>query len=120
MITNKFLFLFGFLFLIFLASCKHDSIPPEESSGVSFSKDIQPILNYNCNYSGCHNSKNLTNFPLETYSDVLNYGDVVPFNPIGSNFYDVIDRGYMPRSDSLSNLDKHLIYDWISKGALNN
>ncbi len=74
-----------------------------------------------CAYSGCHVSANNLNFPLEKYSDLINYGQVVPYKPLESDLYDVIAREYMPQGgDTLPIADQKLIYNWILKGALDN
>jgi hypothetical protein len=117
---NKRTIQIGIILAIILTGCQHDSILAPKLNEVSFVKDIMPIMNSSCNYSGCHNSKNLTNFPLESYSDVINYGQVIAFKPVGSNLYDVIANGYMPRADTLGLENRKLIFDWIANGALNN
>ncbi len=114
---------FGYLlFLIFiLISCKHESLVPPLPGDVSYSRQIAPIMKSSCTYSGCHNSNNNLNFPLEKYSDLIDYGGVVPYKPLDSDLYDVIARRYMPLGTTkLSLADQKLIYDWINKGALDN
>jgi hypothetical protein len=115
-------FLVGLLFLLLISvSCKHDPILPPLPGDVSYSKDIAPIMKKSCAYSGCHVASNNLNFPLEKYSDLINYGQVVPFKPLDSDMYDVIARGYMPLGgNKLSLTDQKLIYDWIAKGARDN
>ena len=117
---NKRTNLIGIILVFILTGCQHDSIIAPKLMGVSFAKDILPIMNSSCNYSGCHNSKNYSNFPLESYSDVINYGQVIAFKPVGSNLYDVLTNGYMPRGDTLLPERRKQIYDWIANGALNN
>jgi hypothetical protein len=117
---NKKLILVGIFFILMIISCEHESNPTQNLAGVSFSKNIVPILNSSCNYSGCHNSHNYSNFPLETYNDVINYGQAIPFKPVQSDFYNVLTNGFMPRGDTISHLKQQLIYDWIAQGALNN
>lgn len=85
-----------FFYQFFFISCEHDPIIPPLHAEVSFKNDISPIMISYCAYSGCHNSKNNINFPLETYYDVVTYGQVVAYKPLESDLYDVISRGYMP------------------------
>jgi hypothetical protein len=122
MIFSRKLRLFVPCILILILSCQHEIILPVPStpSGVSYLKDIAPILTQNCNYSGCHIASNYANIPLETYHDVIFHGQVIAFKPFESNLYDVIARGYMPLGAVLSAKDQQLIYDWISEGALDN
>ena len=109
------------LFIFLSVSCKHEPVLPPLPGDVSYLKDIAPIMKNSCAYSGCHVSINNVNFPLEKYSDLINYGQVVPYKPLESDLYDVISRRYMPPGISkLSLSDQKLIYDWISKGALDN
>jgi len=110
-----------FILLVFtLVSCKHEPILPPLPGDVSYSKDIAPIMQKSCAYSGCHSSDNNVNFPLEKYSDLINYGQVVPYKPLDSDLYDVIARGYMPLGGRLLLTDQKLIYDWIENGAKDN
>ncbi|MEI8048817.1 MAG: hypothetical protein WCI92_15655 [Bacteroidota bacterium] len=102
-------------------SCKHEPMLPPMPGDISYVKDIAPIMKRSCAYSGCHMLSNNVNFPLETYSDLINYGSIVPFKPLESDLYDVIARAYMPLGTTkLSLADQKLVYDWISKGALDN
>lgn len=106
--------------ILLLVSCKHEPMLPPLPADVSYSKDIVPIMKSYCAYSGCHVSSNNVNFPLEKYSDLINYGQVVPYKPLESDLFDVIARRYMPLGDTLPLGDQKLIYDWIVKGALDN
>ncbi len=107
--------------LVFVSvSCKHEPILPPLPGDVNYGKDIAPIMQKNCAYSGCHVSGNNINFPLEKYSDLINYGQVIPYKPLDSDLYDVIARGYMPLGGRLQLTDQKLIYDWIVKGAQDN
>jgi len=101
-------------------SCQHDPILPLFPGDVSYAKDIVPIMQKSCAYSGCHSSGNNINFPLEKYSDLLNYGQVVPYKPLESDLYDVIVRRYMPLGNTLPLADQKLVYEWILKGAQDN
>jgi hypothetical protein len=108
------------IFLIFiLTSCKHEGLVPPLPGDVSYSRQIAPVMKSGCAYSGCHNSNNNLNFPLEKYNDLIDYGGVVPYKPLDSDLYDVIARRYMPPGTTkLSLADQKLIYNWINKSAL--
>ncbi len=109
------------IFALLAVSCKHEPLLPPMPGDVSYAKDIAPVMKSSCAYSGCHVLSNNVNFPLEKYSDLINYGSIVPFKPLESDLYDVIARGYMPLGTAkLSLADQKLVYDWILKGALDN
>ncbi len=109
------------LLVLFTVSCKHDPILSPVPGDVSYLKDIAPIMKSHCAFSGCHVLSNNVNFPLEKYSDLINYGQIIPFKPPDSDLYDVIARRYMPLGgDKLSLSDQKLIYDWIVQGARDN
>lgn len=88
---------------------------------VYYVNDIQPILNSNCAYSGCHdNISHKEGVNLTSYSQVMSTGGVVAGNPQGSKLYEKIVEGEMPPSGNFDSGMKQMIYDWISQGALNN
>jgi hypothetical protein len=106
---------------IFLG-CKHDPVLPEQQ--VSFSQDILPILQMGCQHDGCHGSVD-AQFPLMTYEQVMEYGDIKAGEPLDSDLYEMItdtdpeDR--MPKDmPPLSDRNIRLIYIWIAQGAQNN
>jgi mono/diheme cytochrome c family protein len=88
---------------------------------VYFVNDIQPILNSNCAYSGCHDVvTHKDGVDLSSYDKVMSTGGVVAGNPSGSELYKKIQEGKMPPSGILDASMQQMIYDWISQGALNN
>jgi hypothetical protein len=103
--------------------CKHDPVLPEQQ--VSFSGDIQPILQMGCMHSGCHSDSANAEFPLTDYESVMENGDVKAGEPLDSDLYEVLveedaeDR--MPKDrPPLSDRNIKLIYIWIAQGAQNN
>lgn len=124
MILNSYFKLFSFVFLLAFVSCKHKP-NFSELREVSFSKEIAPIVNSNCTFSGCHGDSAFQEFKLTTYAGVINAG-VSAGTPEKSELYQVIktlnDERVMPRKpyDPLSEKQIQLIYVWIGQGAKNN
>jgi len=105
-------------------SCKHDPILPETE--VSFSNDIQPILQMGCSHAGCHGDSLNPEFKLVTYEQVMDKGEVKAGDPHGSDLYQVLitnnEEDKMPRAPypELNDRNKKLIFIWIAQGAKNN
>lgn len=121
-------FLFGFAMLA--SSCRHET-DLSSLKQVSFANDIQPIIASNCAMSGCHSGNGSSGgedelFPLTTYEEVIDEGDVRAGDAHGSKFYQVISNhtieNVMPPSPypPLSDNQIKLIYLWIEQGAKNN
>ena len=130
---------FFLLAALLFGACKHDPYPaPEDPSGgnppstggchpdtVYYERDIQPIFNASCAYSGCHDAVSAQKgVVLTNYSSVMSTADVRPFDPYGSDLYEVIvDQGgdqMPPLPNAPLGLDKvQLIEKWINQGALN-
>src|SRR3954468_5377829 len=94
--------------------------PPQQ---VSFSGDLVPILNQNCNTSGCHDAiptKNPSLVPDKAYSSLMNGGFVNIIAPNTSPFYTMVKGGAMPPSGTVKAADVQKILDWIRNGAPNN
>ncbi|MEZ4948533.1 MAG: c-type cytochrome domain-containing protein [Saprospiraceae bacterium] len=135
--------------LIFsIESCKHDPITvgtnpgnnnggnnpdtttnsgnPCDPDSVYFQTQILPILVSNCAFSGCHNAASAEDgVVLDNYQNVINTGDIRPFN-LDSDLFEVItetdpdDRMPPPPNNPLSQEQINLIRNWISQGAQNN
>jgi hypothetical protein len=79
--------------------------------GPSFAKDIQPLLDRDCNT--CH-TLGSTLWPLTGYQDVRDWvGVIVPD----------VEGCMMPPLDggtTMSSADRALLLDWVACGALNN
>ena len=114
------------VFLVIVAvSCKHE-IKNQTSPAISFSNDVQPIINSNCTMSGCHGSDNTSKFMLLTYNDVIKHGEIKAKFPKRSNFYKKISttnqKDIMPPPpyQPLSQEQIAVIENWIKEGAKNN
>ncbi|HBF18443.1 MAG: hypothetical protein CMI36_03440 [Owenweeksia sp.] len=139
---------FFILLITFTFSCKHDPFPappdgmngdtiktPVDTTGpngkpcdpdsVYYSRDIQPLLNANCAYAGCHDAATSQDgVNLSNYNTVIATADVRPFNPGGSDIYEVITdsdpQDRMPQGLPALPADQiALIRKWIEQGALN-
>lgn len=127
----------GALLLIYLASGCSDigkdstgSNPPPQ--GVSFSADIQPILNSYCATSFCHGSPTPpNNLNLTNYDSVMTSGIhgpvVIAFEPDSSYLIWKLrgtapEGGPMPPTGYASppSADTSLIVQWIAEGAQDN
>lgn len=112
------------LVLVFLTSCKWETIEPVEvdlppiDQPISFANDIQPIFNSKC--TGCHPS--LGGLNLEegsSYSQITSKGLANLTSPIESKIY------YKPdpngnHSAKYSVKEAALVLRWIEEGAQNN
>ena len=58
--------------LLTICSCKPDPISPIDCPNgiISFTSQVQPIINQNCNVSGCHGFMNEAPFTLMTYQQI--------------------------------------------------
>lgn len=122
---------------IFLAACQ-DKLVDHTDSGepvtdVSFSTEVQPILNASCSGVGCHigqttNGVNLSSYAQVTASTGTQYGGkiVVPGDADASPIVDKLSTNpdfgtRMPRGGAaLSAAQIQLIRTWIDEGALDN
>ena len=114
--------------VVVLQSCYKDIISPGSDpngppQAVSFSGDIIPLLNSNCNNSGCHDAiptKKPALTPDKAYSSLMNGGYVNTIAPHTSIFYTSIKGGSMPPSGTMKSADVQKVLDWIRNGAPNN
>ncbi len=93
---------------------------------VYFERDVLPILLSNCAYSGCHDAaSHQDGVVLNNYNNVVNTGDVKPYNLNGSDLYEVITetdpdkRMPPPPNAALSAAQIATIGQWILQGAQN-
>lgn len=125
--TNRFfkigLFLIAFFTTLTLNSCKHD-IDLSTAPTISFKDDIQTIISGNCAMNGCHGNDNQSEFPLTTYNNVMEEGDVKAGNARASKFYEVLitnsGEEKMPPNGPLTNIQIKKVFLWIEQGAKDN
>jgi len=118
-ILNIVLFLAG----LTLVSCTYDEIAPKKAdvpAVVSFAADVIPILNANCNATGCHAAggqpPNLSE--ANAYISLTLYGYVDILDPQASLIYEKITTGTMKQH--ASEQDRAIILKWIEQGAQEN
>ena len=128
---RKLLFFAGIsAFVWAVYSCKHDAPlslarVSVDTSMVSFEDQIQPILNSNCNMSGCHDANSAKEgVDLSTYKAIAGNDDLLKAGkPDNSSIYTVLGssgKGKMPPAPrSLTSDQIALIRRWIVEGAKN-
>lgn len=110
--------------MLFFAACYKNSLEALSnpggcnSSGMSYSKDIRPIISMHCNINGCHNADAVETFPLVTYDQLKQEAErgilvkVINHDP---------DVPAMPKNVSkLPDCYIKQITSWVNAGALNN
>ena len=107
------------------ANNKKDLLYTCDSTNVSYSKSIKPIMDNSCN--NCHSTSQAANFGgsviLDTYDEVFNHLDTTSIanGGDGGSLLTDVTSGKMPRSaPKLSNCDIAKIKNWIFEGAKNN
>jgi hypothetical protein len=129
MTTNKMFKRGGLITILWvvLSGCYYDQVlpmkPDIEVGEATFSDDIVPIFNKNCNSSGCHNgSVNPNLLPANAYNELLGGGYINKSTPSESELYKwmIGDKGtpMPPAGPDATNNAKVLA--WIEQGALNN
>ena len=101
---------------------------PSETETVSFSANIVPVLNVNCNLSGCHQGSfptgNLNLEPSKAYNALNRKGAgyIDTLDPRSSVLYAslVSSSNPMPPGGRLSTCDLNVIVNWMKQGAKNN
>lgn len=126
---------FVVILIAILVQCKHDTIVPDsaliptisevcDSDSLYFINDIQPLLISSCATSGCHDDQTAEHgVRLTNFKDIIQTANVRPFSPDISLFYKVLNANgerKMPPQNSLSDVQKNMIKDWIAQGAKNN
>lgn len=117
------------LFGVFVfESCYYDDLIPkgdtEYSGEVSFSNDILPILNKDCNVSGCHAAGGIKPdlSASQAFLSLTNGNYINAANPEESNLYQWMKGNKStPMPVSGSNADYNAkVLAWIKQGSLNN
>ncbi len=90
------------------ASSKMETVT--EVPEVFYANEIRPIIDTNCQLSGCHGSN--TSIPSwATYNTIKANADLIKSRTTAKS---------MPPSGSLSDINIKLISDWVDQGAPNN
>lgn len=116
----RFLFSFGLVLVLSLSSCyydKEDLLYGNDDctvNSVSYSVDIEPIINTSCAISGCHVQGGSGNGIFDSYAGVKAKVDN------GSFRQRVIVERDMPPTAPLSNCQIKYIEQWLNEGAPNN
>ncbi len=130
--------------LLWMAGCKHpipdavDPVTQPDGGGngttvncdpdtVYFEQQVLPILITNCARSGCHDAATAQEgVVLTSYERIMATADVRPFDPEGSDLYEVLvedadeeDHMPPPPNEPLQQVQIDLIATWIRQGAKN-
>jgi hypothetical protein len=127
-ITNI-LLAFVFFFLVFIASCKDTSTAPNPDNAtypptnLSYSNNIQGILNHYCTAKGCHNSTDHGG-GIDLTSYLGTFSQVIPKYPNNSPLILVI-KGLEPNHFNYNTVplkqnEITAITTWVTEGAKNN
>lgn len=99
---------------------------PCDPAKIYFEKDILPVLQSNCAFSGCHDAASAEDgVILDSYENVIATADVEPFNLDDSEIFEVLidtrEEERMPPSPTsrLPGDQIQLIATWILQGAEN-
>jgi len=114
--------------LVLSPGCYKDVISPgSDPNGppqfVSFSGDLIPIFNKDCNSSGCHDAvpaHKPSLVPDKAYNSLISGGYVNTAVPNQSKIYTVLQTGAMPPTGALNAAQQQKVLDWIRNGAPNN
>jgi len=94
-------------------------MPSESSGGISFVKNIAPLLVAKC--GRCHVDNARGKFQIDSYAALMRgsaAGVVIfPNDPIGSRVVELIENGDMPRGGSLTDAEFASLKNWIAAGA---
>jgi len=117
------LILFFLLGSLGLSSCTWDEIPPPKieipDEPISFSDDIIPIFEANCNASNCHGGFWKPDLrPNNAYNELTTGGYIDIDSPADSELYVKISPG-QSMADYATPQDRALILQWITEGAEN-
>lgn len=107
---------------------------PGGSSGIAcdpdtvyFNNTILPLFVSNCAKSGCHDAASAQEgIILDSYANIINTGEIEPFDPDGGHIVDVITENDpdkimpQPPNQPLSQQQINQIVQWINQGAQNN
>ncbi len=109
-VNNTILIIVLFVTLnIFCAKPSTDTSTYVCNPTISFATTVKPLLDKNCNFSGCHDDQVVT--ALNNFQNVHDGAAQIKLS---------IQTGKMPKNRTLSVADKNAIFCWIDNGAKNN
>jgi hypothetical protein len=129
-IVFRFLALFGvFLLLSFVSSCYYDNeeelypepAKPCDTTSVTYSTSVKPILDTKCAVAGCHNAQaQAAGINLSSHAGIQNYLEVSADRFISSIARDG-NASEMPKGgNKLPECEITLIRTWVNAGFPNN
>jgi len=99
---------------------------PCDPDTVYFERDLLPILQSTCAQPLCHDAITMEgDVRLTDYNAVMQTADVRPFDPEGSDMYEVLietdpdKRMPPPPANAMTPENIELVYKWINQGAQN-
>ncbi len=99
---------------------------PCDPDTVYFERDLLPVLLSSCAQPGCHDAITMQDgVQLTDYASVMQTADVKPFDPEGSDIYEVVvendpdKRMPPPPQDPWPQENIDLLFTWIDQGAQN-
>jgi hypothetical protein len=105
--------------LLWVSSCRHESLVLSTFKQICFEKEVLPIFLNNCSLAGCHDGKGETELILNDYVSISH--SVVPGNPGVSRSYQAVIRRFgenrMPPDRPISLENRIIIRLWIEQGA---
>lgn len=111
------------LTLLLITSCRRDKVlvesidPADCIETVSYTQDIQPMLDINCSTSGCHNSNTgAAGYVLETHAQVEEHAQIILSVIRHQSGFSAMPQGAPKLNDSIIKQFKC----WIDQGKLFN
>jgi mono/diheme cytochrome c family protein len=101
-----------------------DPVHPCDPDTVYFERDLLPLLQSSCAQPGCHDAISMQDgVRLTDYNSIMQTADVKPFDPEGSDIYEVLvetdPAKRMPPDGPWPQENIDLVYKWITQGARN-
>jgi mono/diheme cytochrome c family protein len=120
--NNRIFLLLGMILLItvfsWISSCTHNA-DISNIMEICFERDVLPVFQNNCAFSGCHNGTGESDLNLTSYVPISHA--VEPGKPYSSKVYKAIiaksGENKMPPNQSLSLDNRIMIRLWIEQGA---
>lgn len=111
------------ILLVLAVSCRKDKVavepfnPEECTETISYTEDVQPILDINCSTSGCHNSNSgSAGYVFESHPQVSDNADIILSVIKHESGFSAMPQG----GDKLSDSTIQKIECWINQGKLFN